>query len=65
MPPSLDERTHPPLAACAPPTPEDHLPHALTFFLTAGQRRAVLEVLHAHHARRAVGLLRALGIEQD
>ncbi|MCL4220142.1 MAG: hypothetical protein KJZ65_02110 [Phycisphaerales bacterium] len=56
---------HPSLEACAPPTLEDHLPHALTFFLTAGQRRAVLQTLRAHHARRAEALLRALGIEHD
>lgn len=65
MPPPLGECSPAPLPGCAAPTPVEQLPHALTFFLTAGQRRAVLENLRTHHARRAEALLRALGIEHD
>lgn len=45
--------------------PHDALPHALTFYLTAGQRRAVLAVVRKYHRTRATGLLRALGVEQE
>lgn len=53
----------PPLRACAAPVPTEELPHALTFFVTAAQRRAVLVRLRALHARRVEALLQALGIE--
>lgn len=50
--------------ACAAPVPKDELPHALTFFLTHGQRRAVLAVLARYRQPRAVALLYALGLEK-
>ncbi|MCA9289407.1 MAG: hypothetical protein KDA05_12515 [Phycisphaerales bacterium] len=39
------------------------LPHALTFFLTVAQRRAVLKSLRHLHRSRETALLRALDIE--
>lgn len=53
------------LPAPASPTPEGELPHPLTFFLTAAERRAVLAVLTPHGHRRAAALLRALGIDTN
>lgn len=48
------------------PAPDaDRLPHALTFFLTAGQRRRVVRALKRHGADRATALVRALGAEQE
>lgn len=44
---------------------EGALPHALTFFLTSDQRRAVLRTLNAHHRDRAMALLSALRVESD
>lgn len=42
----------------------DDLPHALTFFLTGAQRRAVLSKLRRHNAGdRADALLRALRLD--
>lgn len=41
----------------------DALPHALTFFLSAAERRAVLRALRRFERDRARALLRALGIE--
>lgn len=42
----------------------EDLPHALTFFLTASQRRAVLARLRRHNAHdRADALLRALRLD--
>lgn len=48
-----------------PSGPHDELPHALTFYLTAGQRRAVLAVLRRFKRSRAESLLAALKIEED
>ena len=45
-----------------PPPDPDRLEHALTFFVTSAQRRAVLAVLRAHSTDRAAALLTALGI---
>lgn len=49
----------------APPEPVHRatLPHALTFFLTVAQRRAVLKSLRRLHRSRETALLRALDIE--
>ncbi|KAA0215902.1 MAG: hypothetical protein DYG94_07030 [Leptolyngbya sp. PLA3] len=65
MPAAAGTGEPPPLTECAAPTRPEQLPHALTFFLNAGQRQAVLKALQRHHARRVDALLRALGIEQD
>jgi hypothetical protein len=46
----------------SPSGPYDELPHPLTFYLTAGERRAVLEKLGPGKGPRARRLLRALGI---
>lgn len=46
------------------PVRSDDLPHALTFFLTKAQRRAVLRALGRHGRDRAVALLRALGLDE-
>ncbi|MEZ6234898.1 MAG: hypothetical protein R3B68_11965 [Phycisphaerales bacterium] len=48
----------------APPEPIHRatLPHALTFFLTVAQRRAVLKSLRRLHRSREAALLRALDI---
>lgn len=50
-----------------PPPPPDSLPHPLTFFLTAPERRAVLRALRRHHKTRTTpdrsrALCIALGI---
>lgn len=50
-----------------PPPPPDSLPHPLTFFLTAGERRAVLRALRKRHKTRTTlarsrALCIALGI---
>lgn len=47
-----------------PSEPRDELPHALTFYLTAGQRRAVLAALRPLKRSRAQSLLVALKIEE-
>lgn len=47
----------------APPPRYGSLPHALTFFLTADERSAVLSALRPFAADRAAALLRALGID--
>jgi len=48
------------------PAPDpDALPHPLTFFLSANQRRAVLRELKKRHADRTRALLGALGIERE
>lgn len=63
------ETDHEPEATVVPqpgcPTPHADLPHALTFFLTAGQRRAVLRALAPYKQCRAVALLRALKIDAN
>jgi hypothetical protein len=46
-----------------PGCPHDDLPHALTFYLSAGQRKAVLQVLRRYKHSRGESLLRALGID--
>jgi len=49
------------------PVPEptrEHLPSALTIFLTANQRRRVTRALRAIHRDRAAALLTALGLER-
>ncbi len=43
----------------------DTLPSAVTFFLTAGQRREVVRALRAIDRDRARALLLALGIKRD
>jgi hypothetical protein len=53
-----------PLIGPKDPIPEQELPHALVFFLTREQRRAVLGALKQLHASRAIALLRALGVDQ-
>lgn len=47
-----------------PPAPGGSLPRALTFFLSAGERGAVLRALRRRsgHGRREEALLEALGI---
>ena len=50
-----------------PPPPPDSLPHPLTFFLTAAERRAVLRALRTRHKTRTTlarsrALCLALGI---
>jgi len=44
---------------------EGVLPHALTFFLSAAQRKSVLDRLRREDRDRARALLRALRIETD
>lgn len=44
---------------------EDRLPHALTVFVTAGERRRVLKRLRREHADRRVALLRLLGVTAE
>lgn len=46
------------------PTPEHELPHALVFFLSRGQRRAVLRALRELHPTRETALLRLLGVDR-
>lgn len=46
------------------PIPEQELPHAIVFFLSRRQRRAVLRALKELHASREIALLRALGVER-
>ncbi len=48
-----------------PSRPHDQLPHALTFYLTAGERKAVLRVLSKYKRSRGESLLRALGIDEN
>jgi len=48
----------------APPPNPDDLPHPVTFFLTAGERRRVLRALRTIHADRAAALLKALSIRR-
>jgi len=43
----------------------DHLPHPVTFFVTARQRTRILRALRAIHPDRAVALQSALGIKAD
>ncbi len=58
-----DRGDGPGAARAAPDAGE--LPHALTFFLSAAQRRAVLAGLKRIDGDRARALLRALKIEKD
>lgn len=51
--------------APASPIAPGELPHALTVFLSARERRLVLRALRHHHVDRSAGLLAALGIERD
>jgi hypothetical protein len=60
-----DERGEGAVPEPKPSGPHGELPHALTFYLTVEQRRAVLAVVRKFHRTRALGLLRALGIESD
>lgn len=46
-----------------PQPSRDGLPHALTFFLTVGERREVLRALRGRDPDRRTALLRALGVE--
>lgn len=48
----------------APPPNPDDLPHPVTFFLKAGERRRVLRALRAIHTDRAAALLKALNIRR-
>jgi hypothetical protein len=48
-----------------PGCPHNDLPHALTFYLSAGQRKAVLQVLRHDKRSRGESLLRALGINEN
>lgn len=49
--------------APAPAGGQGELPHALTFFLTGGQRAAVVRALRRIDRDRVRALLRALGVE--
>ncbi len=40
-------------------------PHALTVFVTAGERSRVLAALRKHGVDRRLALLKALGVERD
>lgn len=53
-----------PIPSPAPPTDPAALPHALTFFLSADQRAAVLRALRkkSRHPDRTLALLHALNI---
>lgn len=56
----------PPPSPPTPPTPPAPLhtqPHALTFFLTTAQRRAVLSHLKRLHPHRTTALLAALRLQ--
>lgn len=55
------EGARPPHAKYHEHQPPDDLPHPLTFFLTAAERRAVLQA-HRPFGPRAAALLRALRI---
>lgn len=46
----------------SPPPDPERLPSAVTFFLSAGQRRAVLAALRAIDRDRTRALLRVLGV---
>lgn len=48
-----------------PGCPHDDLPHALTFYLSAGERKAVLQVLRRYKRSRGESLLLALGINEN
>lgn len=58
-----DHATTGPKQPKPPPNP-DRLEHALTFFVTSAQRRAVLARLRTHSDDRVRGLLIALGIAE-
>lgn len=46
-----------------PQPAREELPSAVTFFVKASQRRAILQMLRTVHADRAVALLTILGID--
>jgi hypothetical protein len=46
----------------AAPPPRDDLPHALTFFLAAGERERILRRLRRYAPDRALALRIALGL---
>lgn len=48
----------------SPPPDPERLPSAVTFFLSAGQRRMVLAALRAIDRDRTLALLRMLEIER-
>lgn len=45
------------------PTKPQHIPHPVTFFLTAAERAALLKKLRRHDADRTRALLAALRID--
>ena len=65
--PRSHRTSRPEPAALAPPEPIHRatLPHALTFFLTVAQRRAVLASLRRLHRSRETALLRALDLDPE
>lgn len=57
---SEQRNTAPEPPAAAPET--DSLPHPLTFFVSAGERRAILAALRRRHRDRATALRLALNV---
>ena len=59
----MPSRSKPP--TLGPPSDPDALPVALTFFLTQGERRAVLASLRTRSPDRSRALLRVLGLRSE